>query len=135
MALIKESYWWSINISNIHSAYIVTDNSSPLLEQLLTACHFGHYIKVIAQDKIGSLVNESECEAVIAKWLNRHTSKQNSPQSRSHYPLKSFNIKIKPVSGKVGAYNCQILLEPHMTFEHLTAKILLNSEIIMPSLI
>lgn len=131
----QDSSLRTLYISNISAAYSKPAQDGLILEQLMTACHLAHQIKIITQNKIGSLLDETACEKVISRWLTPFTSPTFSPSIRTRRPLKTFHIKINPIPGKVGCYNCNISLEPHMKLESLTAKIILNSEIIVPHLI
>ncbi len=133
--LVQENKQSPLSLYNLQSVHASTDRNIFLLEHLTTACHFGHYIKAIAQNKIGSLTTETECQVLLQKWLNKYTANTNTPSSRATYPLKSYNISIMSVPGKVGHFNCNISLEPHMKLDSLTTKIILNSEILVNNLI
>jgi len=100
---------------------------------LLSACRFGHHIKLLARQKIGSFADESGCQQWIANWLDKYTVTNSSPTSRSRYPLKAHQVKLSKIPGKIGFYRCQILLEPHMKLENMNAQIILHSEIMKPN--
>ena len=118
---------------NIYSSYADNNASGLLLEHMLAACRFGHLIKVIARQKIGSLTSETECEQYINQWLNRYTGTFQEQSLRAKFPLKKHLVKIHKIPGKIGCYACQILLEPHMKIENLNAQIILHSEIYTPN--
>jgi type VI secretion system protein ImpC len=118
--------------SQLCTAHIHFDLASLLLEHLLAACRFAHYIKIIARDKIGSHVDEKECELFISKFLAKYTNTntKSGSQLKEQYPLKGYQVSITKTPGKAGSYHCNIILEPHMKLENMTAKIALTSEII-----
>ena len=104
-----------------------------LLEHILCAGRIAHYIKIIARQKIGAHEDENSCERLIKDWLRKYTGSVTASNLRHKYPLKSSNVQISKVPGKIGHYNCKIKLEPHMHLEQLSSLITLNSEIIIPS--
>lgn len=106
------------------------NTSNTTIEHILCASRFGHFIKQIARSKIGSFQDETKCETYLHRWLNAYTSTTSSRDLKLRYPLKSHNIKLQKVPGKIGHYNCKILLEPHMKLENINSKIILQSEII-----
>ena len=119
--------------ANLYASYVTDELASLLLEHLLAACRFGHHIKLLARQKIGSFADESGCEQWIANWLNTYTAKIHDQSLRYHYPLKAHQVKLSKIPGKIGYYRCQILLEPHMKFENMNAQIILHSEIMKPN--
>lgn len=100
------------------------------IEHILCACRFGHFIKQIARNKIGSFQDEALCERYLHQWLNKYTANIASQGMRTRYPLKNHNIRLYKIPGKIGHYSCKILLEPHMKLENINSKITLQSEII-----
>jgi type VI secretion system protein ImpD len=100
-----------------------------LLEHLLCACRFGHYIKIMIRNKIGVHSTIDECENHIQNWLRKYTANISKQTHRAAYPLKKFKVKLTDIPGKPGYFSCNILLEPHMKLETLNSEIILYSEI------
>jgi type VI secretion system protein ImpD len=129
ISLMSNKQNTDVFFSSIYSGYLHPDPIEILLEHILCACRIGHYIKTIARDKIGTYLDEVECEKFITNWLNKYQAKIGSQSHRFQYPLKNFRVKISKKPGKIGVYSCQIQLEPHMKLETLNSQITLYSEI------
>ena len=67
----KEAIFYS-NMSAYNATTYHYDNSgkiSAMLQYILCASRFAHYIKIIGRNKIGSLSTAQECSTLLNNWL------------------------------------------------------------------
>ena len=131
--LIQTNTHETLLFSSTYCSFSEGNSNTLSLEHMLAACRFGHFIKLIARDKIGSHSDESVCELYLRQWLGKYTAQINEQNLRFRYPLRNFDLKLSKIAGKPGYFNCQILLEPHMKLENMTTRIILNSELLDPN--
>ena len=104
---------------------------SAMLQQILCASRFAHYIKVMIRDKVGSFTDEAECERMLDKWLRNYTTGRDdlSWEMRAKYPLRDFKVQVMGITGKPGSYSCAIHLKPHYIAEQIVSEIRLTTEL------
>ncbi len=104
---------------------------SAMLQQILCASRFAHYIKVMIRDKVGSFTDEGECERMLDKWLRNYTTGRDDLnwETRAKYPLRDFSVQVMGISGKPGSYSCAIHLKPHYVAEQIVSEIRLTTEL------
>lgn len=123
---------------SLHSAKNFTDKSatanariSAMLQQVLCASRFAHYLKVMIRDKVGSYTTEKECEYFLTHWLNKYTTGRDdlSWEMRAKYPLRDARLSVREIPGKPGQYTCVIYLKPHYIAENLVSELKLTTEL------
>lgn len=104
---------------------------SAMMQQILCASRFAHYIKVMVRDKIGSYKSANDCERFLQKWLNQYTTGRDdlSWEMMARYPLREARVQINDEPGKAGTYQCLIHLKSHYTVDHLISEIKLASSL------
>ncbi len=104
---------------------------SAMLQQILCASRFAHYIKVMIRDKVGSFTEETECEKMLDTWLRNYTTGRDdlSWEMRAKYPLRDFRVQVRGIPGKPGSYSCAIHLKPHYIAEQIISEIKLTTEL------
>lgn len=114
--------------SEIHA---INARMSAMLQYILCAARFGHYIKVIGREKVGSVVSAEECQRIFQNWLNQYTtaSEAGSESLKAKYPLGESNVKISQVPGRIGIFNCIIHLKPHFQLDQLISSIQIVTEL------
>ncbi len=110
---------------------------SAMLQHILCASRFAHYIKVIIRDKIGSFVNARRCEEDLQKWLNEYASGRDdlSWELQARYPLREAKVRVSETVASAGKFSCDIFLKPHYTASHLVAELKLNTELVKTNVI
>lgn len=123
---------------SLHSAKTFNDKSatanariSAMLQQVLCASRFAHYLKVMIRDKVGSYSTEKECELMLTQWLNKYTTGRDdlSWEMRAKYPLRDARLQVREIPGKPGQYTCVIYLKPHYIAENLVSELKLTTEL------
>jgi type VI secretion system ImpC/EvpB family protein len=104
---------------------------SAMLQYILCASRFAHYLKVIARDKIGSFQEAGECEEYLHNWLQQYVTSdaEASPATKARFPLREARIKVEENRGKPGSYLCTAHLWPHFQLDGLNAAIRLRTEL------
>lgn len=111
------------------------DNSnyrtSSLLNYLLCACRFVHYIKIIARDKIGSFVSVHECAEFLNFWLMQYAAANTDLGFvlRVKFPLQEGRIEVRSQPMRPDFYFCTIYLKPFFQLEQLKSEFIFITEL------
>lgn len=123
---------------SLHTAKNYSDKSasinariSAMLQQVLCASRFAHYLKVMIRDKVGSYATEQECEQFLTRWIHKYTTGRDdlSWEMRAQYPLRDARLTVREIPGKPGQYLCVIYLKPHYIAENLVSELKLTTEL------
>lgn len=104
---------------------------SCMIQYMLCVSRFGHYLKVIGRDRIGSVISAQDCQRVFQNWLNQYTTASDGSNStiKAKYPLAESRVEIKEQAGKLGSFTCIIHLKPHFQLDQLVSSIKLVTEL------
>jgi type VI secretion system protein ImpD len=104
---------------------------SAMLQYILCASRFAHYLKVIARDKIGSFQEAGDCEEYLHNWLQQYVTSdaEASPATKARFPLREARVKVEENRARPGSYLCTAHLWPHFQLDGLTAAIRLRTEL------
>ena len=104
---------------------------SAMIQYMLCVSRFGHYIKVIGRDKIGSYVNAEDCQRILQNWLNQYTtsSEGSSAELKARYPLAASRVELHEQPGRPGYFHCVVHLQPHFQLDQLVSSIRLVTEL------
>jgi type VI secretion system protein ImpD len=123
----------SIQKAKKYDALAATMNAriSAMLQYILCASRFAHYLKVMARDKIGSFQEAGECEDYLHNWLQQYVTSdaEASEATKARFPLREARVKVEEARGKPGSYLCTAHLWPHFQLDGLTAAIRLRTEL------
>ena len=104
---------------------------SARLPYIMATGRFAHYLKVLARDKIGSLMEASDCETWLNRWIGNYvnSNEKAGPESKARYPLREAKIEVKEIPGKPGSYNAIAYLRPWLQMEELTTSMRLVARV------
>lgn len=104
---------------------------SAMIQYMLCVSRFGHYIKLIGRDKLGSFTNAKDCERLLQNWLNQYTtsSETASAELKARYPLASSRVEVTEQPGRPGHFTCVAHLQPHFQLDQLVSSIRLVTEL------
>ncbi|ROS00043.1 type VI secretion system protein ImpD [Sinobacterium caligoides] len=104
---------------------------SAMLQQLLCASRFAHYIKVMIRDKVGSFSSASDCEQQLQSWLNKYSTGGDNLkwETMARYPLNEARVRVSDIRSTTGSYHCSIHLKPHYIVDELISELMLTTEI------
>lgn len=99
---------------------------------MLSVSRFAHYLKVMARDKIGSMMEVEDVQRWLNSWIMNYVV--GNPQSvseevKAQKPLAAAEIRVQEVKGKPGWYEAVAYLRPHFQLETLTTSMRLVAEI------
>ena len=100
-----------------------------MLQTTLLGCRFGHYLKVLIREHIGSYQSAEACERELNGWLQGYVSNVDYADASvlSRYPLKRAVAKVTG-NANLGIYQCQIELQPQYQFDVINTQIVLKAD-------
>ncbi len=103
---------------------------SSMLNYMLCASRFAHYLKRIARDKVGSYQTAEELETLLQNWINEYVSSdlEASTEARARKPLYEATIEISPIVGKAGEYRSTFFIVPHYELDDMRVTIELHAD-------
>ena len=102
---------------------------SAMLQQVLCASRFAHYLKVLMRNKVGSFATAEECETMLQRWITRYcmANEDASEESKAAYPLREALVEVREIPGKPGSYGCTFHLLPQFQLDEMTGSIKLTT--------
>lgn len=104
---------------------------SALTNYILCASRFGHYVKFLSREKIGSLIGAYDIETYLSDWLMSYVNRDPdaSVSARASAPLLDASVEVNEKLGKPGDYDCVIQLEPFHGFDDVRATVKLDTRL------
>jgi type VI secretion system protein ImpC len=104
---------------------------SARLPYIMATGRFAHYLKVMARDKIGSLMEASDCEIWLNRWIGNYVNgnEKSGAESKLLKPLREARVEVREIPGKPGSYNAVAHLRPWLQLEELTTSMRLVASI------
>ncbi len=101
-----------------------------LLQYVLCASRFAHYLKVIVRDHIGLLIEAREMEDRLQRWVTDYVTPdaRASPAVKARYPLREAQVQVREQPGRPGHYYSVFHLWPHFQLDDLSASVRLRTE-------
>lgn len=107
-------------------------NLAARLPYLFATCRFGHYLKCIVRDKVGSFKERDEMERWLAKWINQYVDGDpvnSSEETKARKPLAAAEVLVEEDPANPGYYSSKFFLRPHYQLEGLTVSLRLVSKL------
>ncbi|WP_223669698.1 type VI secretion system contractile sheath large subunit [Kangiella shandongensis] len=124
----------SVQKPAVYKDSVATTNAamSSMMQYTLCVSRFAHYIKVICREKVGSFINETECEQFLQQWLLKYTTANDdaSVEIKAKYPLREAKVSVAERPDKPGYMLCDMHIRPHFQLDNLTSSIQLTTEIV-----
>lgn len=101
-----------------------------MLQYVLCASRFSHYLKVIMRDEIGQLSDASSIQRRLESWLTGYTLGNDDADLalRTRFPLRSAGISVSEIPGKPGTFSCTVRLQPHFQLDDVSTSFHLIAE-------
>ena len=111
---------------------IATANSrlSARLPYMMLISRLTHYLRVIQRDNIGRMMNASDVQAELDKWIKQFVSGPN-PRSeflKAQRPLQSARVDVQENRDKPGVFDVQVFATPHYQAEEFNIELSLVAE-------
>jgi type VI secretion system protein ImpC len=107
---------------------------SARLPYMFAVCRFGHYLKCMVRDKIGSnaFSGPGDMQRYLQDWINGFvlTDTANATTERkAQKPLAAAEVQVQEDPANPGYYSAQFFLKPHYQLEGLTVSLRLVSKL------
>ena len=104
---------------------------SAMLQYILCASRFAHYLKVMMRDRVGSFTTPEVVEESLNRWLTGYVASNDnaSPEIKARFPLREGRARVSEVPGKPGSYQCTVFLRPHFQLDQVSAGIRLTTQL------
>jgi type VI secretion system protein ImpC len=99
---------------------------------LLCVSRFAHYLKVMARDKIGTLMTPEECQRWLNDWINQYVLANPDgvgEETKAKSPLRDAKVEVRAIRDRPGWYKAVAWLQPHYQLQGLTASLRLVAEV------
>lgn len=105
-----------------------------MLQYVLCASRFSHYLKVIMRDEVGRLADAVSIERKLEDWLSGYTLGNDDADLplRTRFPLRSAGISVDEIPGKPGTFTCTVRLQPHFQLDDVSTSFHLIAETALP---
>jgi type VI secretion system protein ImpC len=106
---------------------------STQLQYMFAVSRISHYMKAIAQEKIGDYTfsTAKQAEDYLNGWINQYilSSDDASPEQKAKFPLREAKIEVAAIPGKPGSYTSVAYLRPHFQLDGLTVSLRLVADL------
>lgn len=104
---------------------------SAMLQHILCASRFAHFIKVMIRDKTGSFMTADQVQKYIERWLQKYTSGSDAGgwDIQARYPLRDSEVVVRERLDKPGSYSSVIHLKPHYQLDQMVSELKLTTEL------
>lgn len=108
---------------------------SAMVQYVLCASRFAHYIKVIGRDKVGAFTTAGDFEDYLRRWLQTYcVANDDAPQSiKARYPLREAEVQVRDIAGRPGTFGCVVHLKPHFQLDEVATAFRLVTELAAPT--
>lgn len=104
---------------------------SAMLQYILCVSRFAHFVKVIARDRIGSMIRPEDIEIQLQKWLQDYTITNESagPEVKAQYPLREARVRVRENPSAPGSFVCDVHLRPHFQLDQMYAAMKFTTQL------
>ncbi|MFZ5893389.1 MAG: type VI secretion system contractile sheath large subunit [Myxococcota bacterium] len=90
-----------------------------------------HYLKCIMRDNIGSTADAAYIQTQIDRWISRYVTTLVNPDDLTlrYYPFKAYKLEVTPIEGRVGWFQCNLSVLPHIQFEGLNVDLRVDARL------
>ncbi len=105
---------------------------STMLNYILCVSRFGHFLKIIARQKIGSCNTPDELQDILQRWITNYVTPdpEASATTRLKKPLLEANIQVHEIPGRPGEYESIFHLVPHHELDDMRVSIRLDTKLL-----
>lgn len=98
---------------------------SSMLQYVLCASRFAHYLKVLCRQKIGTLQTADGLQTYLSNWVSGFVADDAhaKPHVKARYPLRQAEVTVAEIPGQAGAFKLEMKLLPHYQLHGLSASL------------
>ena len=102
-----------------------------MLQYILCAGRFAHYLKVMARDKVGAYVNPADLQSYLQNWIMKYvTANEDAGMDlKARFPLREARVRVRERPGRPGSLMCEVHLQPHYQLETIASSMRLMTEL------
>ena len=107
-------------------------NLAARMQYMFAVNRFGHYLKCIVRDKVGSFKERTDMEKWLNNWIRNYVDgdpANSSEATKAQKPLAAAEVVVEEVPGNPGYYTSKFFLRPHYQLEGLTVSLRLVSKL------
>jgi type VI secretion system protein ImpC len=103
---------------------------SARLPYIMLVSRLTHYLRVIQRDELGRMVNSTDVQAGLDRWIKQYVSgpSPRSERLKAERPLQDARVAVKESEGKPGVFDVQIFVTPHYQAEEFNIELSLVAE-------
>jgi type VI secretion system ImpC/EvpB family protein len=107
---------------------------SSMLQYVMCASRFAHYLKVLARNRLGDFTSGEEMQDYLNRWLSDYVSPDVKAEAeiKARYPLLDGRVEVRDTPGSPGSYRMIMHLLPHYQLDRLTASLRLVTRLATP---
>ncbi|MCX8155634.1 MAG: type VI secretion system contractile sheath large subunit [Verrucomicrobiae bacterium] len=105
---------------------------SARLSYLMTASRFGHYLKQIITEEIGTFKSREDMQNLLTNWIRQYVCADPGSASaiaKARQPLAAAEVEVQEVKGAPGYYTAKFSLRPHYQLESVNTDISLVARV------
>ena len=105
---------------------------SAMMQYVLCASRFAHYVKTIGRDRIGTFATATDFEEHLRQWLRSYCVANDDASNavKVRYPLRDADVQVRDVAGRPGTFGCILHLKPHFQLDEIQASFRLVTELV-----
>lgn len=106
-------------------------NLAARLPYLFACCRFGHYLKCMVRDKVGSYKSRDDMRKYLQDWINQYVDTSpntSSDEVKARKPLSAAEVVVDEDETNPGYYSAKFYLRPHYQLEGLSVSLRLVSK-------
>lgn len=123
----------SVHRPKVYDDPLATTNAriSAMLQYIMCASRFAHYLKILGRQKIGSFQSAQELENYLNLWLSDYVTpdERAAPSVKARYPLREGRTEVREMTARPGCYQVLMYLQPHYQLDQLSAAIHLEAQL------
>ena len=95
-----------------------------MLQYVLCACRFAHYLKLIMREHTGSVASVGSLSQMLNGWLARYCigNDDADAEMKAKFPLRAASIEVRAIPGRPGVYSSVLRLQPHFQLDDVQAS-------------
>ncbi len=104
---------------------------SAMLQYVLCASRFAHYLMVMMRDRVGSHAGPYDVQRQLSGWLGKYclASEGTSDEMRARFPLRDAAVEVSEVAGRPGALACTVRIQPHFQLDSISTSFRLVTDV------
>jgi type VI secretion system protein ImpC len=106
---------------------------SARLPYLFASCRFGHYLKCMVRDKVGSTTSRGQLSQWLSEWLIGYVDgspNTSSEEFKAAHPLSAARVVLEDAEDRPGQYEAKVFLTPHYQLEGVSVALRLISRLV-----